>query len=243
MRIEPERELGGARAGPPGDSEPADAAVQQVQRDELPHRARADDERAQSGEVAELTLHELDGDRRHRDRMACDLRLGAHPPPGLDRLLEEAVQRSSRRAGIERERVSGTHLAEDLALARDERVQPGRDAEEMARRVVVAITVERPIGLAEDCQRTLLDSRPVQHIAQPLERAACGLLAVGDEVSVRCESGNARDRVEDIGFLLHDRAADPRCRAQRHVRGEVVDRTGTHGRRMEVGTPGHDAHT
>ena len=57
----------------------------------------------------------------------------------MQRLPEELVEERPGRARLE----GRPHLAEDLALAGDERVEPGGDAEEMERRRLVAETVER----------------------------------------------------------------------------------------------------
>ena len=57
----------------------------------------------------------------------------------MERLPEEPVEQRSRRAGL----VGRAHLAEDLALARDERVESGRDAEQVQARGLVAQAVER----------------------------------------------------------------------------------------------------
>ena len=143
-----------ARGGAAGNGQAADSAVSQVQPDELPHRARADDERAAGGEVAELALRELDGDRRDGDGMTGDLGLGAHAAAGLDRLLEEPVQHRAARALFQREPVRGAHLAQDLRLARDERVEAGRDAKEVAGRLLVLVAEERVAG-AEQAQLRL----------------------------------------------------------------------------------------
>ena len=56
----------------------------------------------------------------------------------MERLAEHVVEQRPGRAGLE----GVAHLAEDLALAGDERVEPGGDAEEVERRRLVAQPVE-----------------------------------------------------------------------------------------------------
>ena len=76
---------------------------------------------------------------RDRGRALADRRLRAHLASRVERLAEDAVEQRPGRAGL----VRGAHLAEDLALARDERVEPGGDAEEVQRGRLVAQAVER----------------------------------------------------------------------------------------------------
>ena len=89
-------------------------------------------------EVAEHLLGERGGGGRHGGRALADRRLDASAPAGVERLAEEAIE--ERAGGADLERVP--HLAEDLALARHERVEPGGDAEQVQRGAVVAEPVE-----------------------------------------------------------------------------------------------------
>ena len=57
----------------------------------------------------------------------------------MQRLAEEPVEQRAGRAGLE----GAPHLPEDLALAGNERVEPGGDAEEVQRRRLVPEPVER----------------------------------------------------------------------------------------------------
>ena len=61
----------------------------------------------------------------------------------MQRLPEHAVEQQARRARL----VRGAHLAEDLALARDERVEARGDAEQVQRGRLVAQPVERGLDL------------------------------------------------------------------------------------------------
>ena len=90
-------------------------------------------------EIPEHLLCEGSRGRRDRRRALADRGLRARLPSGLQRLPEETVEQRSRRAGL----VRRAHLAEDLALARDHRVEPGGDAEEVECGRLVAEPVER----------------------------------------------------------------------------------------------------
>jgi hypothetical protein len=80
--------------------------------------------------AVELPEHLLDERRRgSRDRCRAlrDRRLRADLLPGVQRLTEEAIEHRPGRARLE----CRADLTEDLALARNERVQAGGDAEEV----------------------------------------------------------------------------------------------------------------
>ena len=80
-------------------------------------------------EAAEDLLRERGGGRRHRRGALADRGLRPHLAARVQRLPEDAVEHRPGRPELVRE----PHLAEDLALARNERVEPGGDAEEVVR--------------------------------------------------------------------------------------------------------------
>ena len=97
----------------------------------------------------------------------------------MERLPEEPVEHRPARAGL----VGGPHLPEDLALARNERVEPGRDAEEVQSRVLVAQPVELDLPGAERC-----------------DRACLGLVRIAaHEVELGAVAGREADRLAPIG--------------------------------------------
>ena len=113
-------------------------------RDEVPcgrlaHLARAEQQHPPAVELAEHLLRERGGRRRNRRRALADRRLDPDAAPGVQRLPEEVVEQRPGRAGLE----GAPHLAEDLALAGNERVEPGGDTEEVQRRRLVPEPVER----------------------------------------------------------------------------------------------------
>ena len=68
----------------------------------------------------------------------------------MQRLAKDAVEQQPGRARL----VGGANLAEDLAFARDERVEAGGDAEQVQRGSLVAQAIERGLDLRlELCER------------------------------------------------------------------------------------------
>src|SRR5205823_14241368 len=115
----------------------------QVARGLLADLAGADQQDAAAVQFAVHLLGERRGRGRDRGRTLADRRLRTNLAPGVERLAEDPVEQRTGRAA----RVGGAHLAEDLALAGHERVQPGRDAKEVQRGGVVAQPVERLLDL------------------------------------------------------------------------------------------------
>src|SRR5438094_912897 len=97
------------------------AARAQVARRLLAHLARADEEDRAAGEVAEDLLGKRGGGGRDGGRALADRRLRTHLAARVQRLAKDALEEEAGRAGLERR----AHLAEDLAFARHERVEPG----------------------------------------------------------------------------------------------------------------------
>ena len=147
-------------------------------------------------EVAEHLLGERCRRRRHRRGALADRRLRAHLAAGMERLAEDAVEQLRRRARL----VGGAHLAENLALARDERVEAGRDAEEVQRGGLIAQAIERGLDL-----RLELRERG--------DRAPLGLVRVlGHDVEL---GAIARREADGLAELARPASPRPRGRARR----------------------------
>ena len=99
----------------------------------------------------------------------------------MQRLSEEPVEERPRRAGLE----GGPHLAEDLALTGDERVEPAGDAEEVERRRIVAEPVERDREIAGSIAGELGEGR---------NRLLLGVLVAG-HVELGPVAGREHDRL------------------------------------------------
>src|SRR5262249_33869504 len=109
----------------------------------LAHLARAEVEDRAAFEAPEHLLCERCRRGRDRGRTLANRRLRAHLPARVQRLPEDAVEERPGRTELVRK----THLAEDLALARDKRVEPGGDSEEVMGRGPVLQAVERGLDL------------------------------------------------------------------------------------------------
>src|SRR5581483_12245511 len=104
-------------------------------RSELADPSRSDEQHTAPVEVSEHLRRERGGGRRDGRGALPDRGLAAHALAERDRLPEDAVEQRPRRDRI----VRGAYLAEDLAFAGHERVEPGRDAEEVERGLVVVV--------------------------------------------------------------------------------------------------------
>ena len=135
---------------------------------------------------SEDLLRERGGRGRDRRGALGDRRLGAHLLAGVQRLAEEPVEQRPGRARLE----GGAHLAEDLALAGDERVEPGGDAEEVERGRLVARAGRRPAQLVL--------GEPAD-LGERVERAA--LRVVADEVELGAVARREADRLAAVGEL------------------------------------------
>ena len=159
------------------------------------HLPGPEQEDATSGEVAEHLLGQRC--RRRRDRRRALPDRGLHPDAlsGVQRLAEEPVEERARRAGFERR----PHLAEDLSLAGNERVESGGDSKEVERRRLVAQAIQRGGEIV----------RPLAgQLRQRVDRLVVGVL-VADEVELGAVARREHDRlaVELLGQPLGQRAA------------------------------------
>ena len=100
----------------------------------------------------------------------------------MERLAEDPVEQRPGRPELVRD----PHLAEDLALARHERVEPRGDAEEMVRRGAVVQPVERRLDLGPERR-------------ERRDRILLGLLrVVGGEVELGAVAGREADRFASV---------------------------------------------
>jgi hypothetical protein len=114
-----------------GDEDRVQPLGRERSRRELGGLPGPDDEHAAGLELAEGSLRELDRDRRDRHRPRRDPGLRPRALAGGEGGAEDAVEDGPRRALDEGELVRPLHLALDLGLADDHRVEAGRDAEQV----------------------------------------------------------------------------------------------------------------
>ena len=178
VAAEARREAGPCFGRAVGDVRDRGAAGGEVARRELADPARSDEHDLAPLQIAEDLRRERGRGRRHRGRALADRGLGAHELAELERLAKHPVEQRPGRGGVERR----AHLAEDLALARDQRVEPGGDAEEVQRRRVVVHAVgDRAQRLAGE-------------LLERLERAGA---VVAREVDLGAVAGREADGVAE----------------------------------------------
>src|SRR5215212_466917 len=117
--------------------------------------ARTDQQHLAVAQVAEHALGEHGRGRGGRGCGIPDRRLRAHLATDAQRLTEEPIEQWTRRP----ERIRGANLTKNLGLAAHARVEPGRDPEEVAGRLVVAAPVQGSLDIAESAGRALRRAR------------------------------------------------------------------------------------
>ncbi len=125
----------------PEDRGPGPAAHQVAGR-QLAHLAGPHQEDVTVAQLAEDLLGELHRDERDRDRVVADARLRSRPLGGGHRSVPERVQDRPERGRGRGILVGRLHLAQDLRLTEDHRVEAGRDPEDVADRVLPLEPIE-----------------------------------------------------------------------------------------------------
>ncbi len=106
------------------------------------HRAGTDEQDVLRRDRFENALGEMDAGGGHRDDVGADRRRAAHFLGHRERALEQLVQLCSERAALLGDAHRFLHLAEDLRLADDHRVEAAGDAEGMANRFRLIVQEE-----------------------------------------------------------------------------------------------------
>jgi len=203
--------------------QPARLLVGEVARGQLDGVAGADQQYAGLAQVGEHLLGEAHRGERHRHGVCADAGFGAHPLGHREGVLQQAVQRRLQRVRLARKLVGILHLAEDLRLAQHHRIQPGGDAEQVARRVLLVVAVQELVQLAGS--QTMV-------AAQPRQRQ---LLGAGGHAHVQlgAVAGGQDHRLLHAGFLLQfvqggggGFGVERHLFAQGDRRGEVVEPEG-----------------
>ena len=179
-------DVGGQRLGVGGgaaaDGDPLRLLRGEVPRRQLGHLAGADDEHRRVAQVADDLARQAERRVADRHRALGQLGLAPHALAGGERGVEQAVEERAGRVQIGRGRVGLLHLAEDLRLADDERIEPGGDPEQVAGGVGFAAGV---------------DVRPQivgRHGAGRRQEAGHRLVAVLEAVAGRVELGPVAGR-------------------------------------------------
>src|SRR5262249_60947450 len=106
-----------------------------------------DQERRAGRRVGDRLARQLDGHRGDRDRALADRRLAADALAHLERVAEEPVEQRPDRVLLLGELERRAHLALDLALADDHRVEARGHPEDVRRGAVVAQRVAGALEL------------------------------------------------------------------------------------------------
>jgi len=125
-----------------GNEDPLGLGIDQVARGKLDGFASADQQHGRLIEPREHLLRKSYRRVRDRHRMRADAGIGAHPFGDRETMLEQPVEPGLERMRAARGLPGMLDLAEDLRLAEDERIEPGRDPEQMAHRSRIGVAVE-----------------------------------------------------------------------------------------------------
>ena len=154
---------------PARDDDFSHAVAPQMLRRERAGLTRADDEHATSVEAAENLSRKRDGGEADRHRAFTERRLATHALTDAERPVKRLVQQGPRAMPLGRRLERFLHLAEDLRLADDQRVEPGGHPEQVPRRrdVVVRKQVRQEHVLrelmivAEECDQLFTCARRI----------------------------------------------------------------------------------
>ena len=195
LRPELSREILAVRERPVRDDGDLGAARTEVASCGFADLPGAEQEDAVAGEIAEHLLGKRCRRRRDRRRALSDRGLHPNTLPRVQRLAEEPVEKRACRAGFERR----PHLAEDLPLAGNERVEPGGDSKQVERRRLVPQAIQRGGEIVSPVAGQL-DER--------VDRFVVGVL-LADEIELGAIAGREHDRLalELLCQPLGERAA------------------------------------
>ena len=117
----------------------ADALRAQVLRGQRADLAGADDQHAAPVEAAEDLPRQRDRGEADRHRAFAERGFGAHALADAERPVEQLAEQRPGAAALGGRLERVLHLAEDLRLADDQRIEAGGDAEQMRDRGVVLV--------------------------------------------------------------------------------------------------------
>ena len=196
----------GVRRGAAADRDPLRLLRGEVPRRQLGHLAGADDQHRGVLQVAADLARQAERRVADRHRALGQLGLAAHALAGGERGVEQAVEERAGRVLIGRRGVGLLHLAEDLRLADDQRIEPGGDAEQVAGGV--------GLGAGVDVRAQIVG----RHRARRREEAGHRLVAVLEAVAGRVQLGAVAGREQH--HLAERRIAGQR----RHRVAEIAGR-------------------
>ena len=136
------RQSFGGRERATRDGDLVDALRAQVDAGELGHLAGTEDEHVPPGEITEDLPRQFDCRVADRNGALAEAGFAAHSLADGEGRMEQAMRHRAGELQLARGCVGRLDLTKNLRLADDERVEAGRDAEEMPRRVDAAVAVQ-----------------------------------------------------------------------------------------------------
>ena len=150
-----------ALVGAVGDVNLAGSVGHQMARRQFAHLACSDQVDALALQVAEDLLRQIDGHRGDRYGGRGDRGLGADPLGDGERPGQQRIELRVDRSHGARRGVRLLHLAQDLRLADDHRVQAGGHAKHVPHRIAIAMFVE-VLAIGRRIEAVELAQKPVQ---------------------------------------------------------------------------------
>lgn len=219
-------EQAGALQGAVGHHDALHALLEQVARDQGDGLAGADQQRLAAVQVAEDLLGQAHRGERHGHRVLADGGIGADGLRRTEGGLEQAAEQRTDGAGLARDGVGRLHLAEDLRLAEDHRVEAGGHAHHVAHRVFVLVHIGTGAQLVES--QAMVVRQPGEHVVRgrmvdlqvefaPVAGRQDGRLAAG---------GQAAELLQRLDHLFR---SESHALADSHRGGLVIDAEGNEG--------------
>ena len=183
----------------------------------------------ESLEAGERVLRQPHRGGRNRDRIGADAGVRAGALGGGEGLLEQAVELAAEHAGIARGCPRLLHLAEDLRFAQHQRIEAGRNPEQVAHRIAVAMPVKVGVQVVAG----------VRMAGQPLGQRAA--VVVGVRVQFGAVAGGQQHRLMHLRQPAQGGERGGQCvRGKRHLlaqgdrRGLVVDAEDVQAHRVTI---------
>src|SRR5690606_16139263 len=189
------------------DQQPSNPCLDEMAGRQFDGLAGADQQHGRVLEPGERLLRQAHRDGGHRHRVRTDAGVGAGALGGRESLLEQTVELAAKAAGAARGGPGVLDLAQDLRLAQHQRVQPGRDPEQVAHRVAAGVPVQVAV-------QALANAGGVGRVGrQPVGQRAA--VVVGDGVDLGAVAGR-----QQRGFMHPWQCPKRRQRRHRRIAGK-----------------------
>ncbi len=184
--------------GAVGHQDARGSLLDEVARGQLGHLARAHQQYGLALQAAEDLARQIDRDRGNRHRRAADLRLCADPFGHREGALQQRVERAGNGSHLAGHGIRFLHLAQDLRLADDHRIQRRGHPEQMANGLAIAKLVKVGLNVVRGDREVLMQEAHQVGVRLPVTR-----VLVGDEF--HAIAGGNNQAFADSG-QMHQRA-------------------------------------